>query len=274
MLIDKELVKKRFAAAASTYDGNAVIQKDIVHRLLGCMSECGFKTFRHVFEIGCGTGYLSRAILSEYAPESMWLNDLCPDMSGYLKDILSGKVAFMAGDAESVAFPSGLDLIVSSSAIQWLDDTAGFFRKCADALCPGPGQVVPDGIKGGGILAVSTFGPRNLEEIACLEGVSLEYLSLDSLVYMVSRDFDVLVAEDEVVQVCFDSPADVLRHLRMTGVTGLRKDAWTRGRLKSFCSRYKESFPAVEADKRGAVTLTYHPVYLICRRKVNPWDGC
>lgn len=48
-------------------------------------------------------------------PEKLVLNDICQEMSSCFTDLLgSGQATFLAGDAESLPFPKGQDLIVSS----------------------------------------------------------------------------------------------------------------------------------------------------------------
>ena len=53
---------------------------------------------------------------------------------------------------------------------------------------------------------------------------------------------------------------DVLRHLKDTGVTGIRPCHWTRKKLADFSMRYAGRYAAPD----GGVTLTYHPIYIIC----------
>ena len=75
--------------------------------------------------------------------------------------------------------------------------------------------------------------------------------------------FDVRYAAEEVVSLPFADPPSVLRHLKLTGVTGTEKRMWTRGRLQAFSEDYTRRF--AQAD--GNVTLTYHPIYIIAQNK-------
>ena len=56
---------------------------------------------------------------------------------------------------------------------------------------------------------------------------------------------------------------DVLKHLQATGVTGLRSRKWTKGQLEDFCQRYHRQYAAQD----GTVPLTYHPIYMICKKQ-------
>ena len=71
-----------------------------------------------------------------------------------------------------------------------------------------------------------------------------------------------VLAEDEHLTLHFPSPTEVLRHLKHTGVTGVTRTSWTRGRLAEFSAEYSSRY----GDGDGSVPLTYHPVYLIARK--------
>lgn len=280
--MDKDIIKARFAKAVRSYDDNAHVQRQIAGHLCHLMAEYDLGLHEsgtddseylalysdssvsgpesdivisgpsRVLEVGCGTGMLTRMFLKDFRPDRMWLNDLCPEVSPMLEDLLEpGRTGFLPGDAETVAFPVNLDLIMSSSALQWFVDLPAFLDKCSAAL------------RDGGILAFSSFGPSNMSEIAALEGISITYQTLSELTGLVSGKFDIIHAEESSSILSFASPADVLRHMKQTGVTGIRKESWTKSRLESFCRRYMEQF----SDSDGTVRLTYHPVYLIARKK-------
>ena len=141
--------------------------------------------------------------------------------------------------------------MTSCSTLQWFNDPAAFFARSHRFLKPG------------GILAFTTFGPSNMHEIRSLTGHGLDYLPLDEVRRLVALHFDVRYAAEEVVSLPFADPTAVLRHLKLTGVTGTEKRTWTRRRLQAFSEDYTRRF--AQAD--GNVTLTYHPIYIIAQNK-------
>ena len=160
---------------------------------------------------------------------------------------------FIAGDIESKAeLPSGLDLVVSNATLQWLDDLDEFFRTMSAHLRPG------------GILAFSTFGPSNMQEIASIEDVGLTYLSLGELEILAGRYFDITVCREEEQRIEFSSPEAVLHHIRQTGVNGLQRRSWTKSRYRHFVSEYSRLFSC-----ENGVCLTYHPVYCCLKMKLS-----
>ena len=300
--IDKALVARRFAHARDTYGSEARVQQQVAEKMLRLLTAhaCTSATapdgngdrqqprnaalsFRHIAEFGCGTGCYSRLLLRTLQPETLLLNDLCPEMEECIHDLLTGggrlprapqagnasgilydadvelygsspattAVSFLPCDAETLDFPQGTDLITSCSTLQWFADTERFFARCHHFLSDG------------GILAFSTFGKKNMREIHTLTGHGLEYLSLDNLKVLLSPRFEILYAEEEIVSLPFGTPLEVLQHLRQTGVTGTEKRVWTRGRLQSFCDEY---IRMCGNDDRS-VSLTYHPIYVIARKR-------
>ena len=80
---------------------------------------------------------------------------------------------------------------------------------------------------------------------------------------MLSPDFHVIHASEEVAILTFPTPTEVLRHLKQTGVTGTEKRIWTRTRLQQFSETYIRLFSTEE----GPVSLTYHPMYVIAEKR-------
>lgn len=250
--MDKQLIAERFAKARDTYSREARVQQQVAEKMMYLLTQKVGYGFNHIVECGCGTGSYSRILLHTLQPEALLLNDLCKEMKECVDELCqSPKVRFVPEDAECLDFPEKTDLITSCSTLQWLNDPAEFFVRCHRSLAAG------------GILAFSTFGGENMHQIRQLTGHGLDYLPLEELQALLSPYFDILHAEEEIVPLPFDTPQHVLKHLKQTGVTGTEKKIWTRGRLQSFCDEYIRLF----SNNNGNVSLTYHPIYIIAKKK-------
>lgn len=256
-VIDKALVARCFAQARSTYEQEAAVQRQVAEKMMRLLSDA-FKDYpnealpKHLVEIGCGTGSFSRLLATRLQPATFLLNDLCPEMEECLTDLCrQPSTCFHAADAEEFPLPEDTELIASCSTIQWLNHLPGFFTRCRNAL------------SNHGWLAFSTFGRRNIYQIRELTGNGLDYTDLENLKRMLEPDFEVIHAEEEVCTLYFDSPLEVLKHLKQTGVTGTEKKVWSRGRLQQFCENYSRLF----SNEQGKVSLTYHPIYLLAKKK-------
>lgn len=74
--------------------------------------------------------------------------------------------------------------------------------------------------------------------------------------------FDVELVQEECHMIEFDSPLEVLQHLKKTGVNvSGNQTIWTKGRVDAFSKDYNARF-AID----GKVALTYHPLYFVCRK--------
>lgn len=241
----------RFARAVTTYERQATVQRHAAECLTELLGRHLHTLAPRIFEIGCGTGLLTRLLASRFAPSEILLNDICPDMGICFANV--PRTRFSAGDATEIDFPSGVDVIATASAVQWFGDLKRFADRCAEALPPG------------GLLALTSFGPDNLREIASLTGVGLEYVPYADFVRILGNRFEPLEAERESVSLRFADASAVLRHLKETGVTATNADRtpWTRARIADLELRYARLFPAPE----GGVTLTYEPYYFVGRRR-------
>lgn len=248
--MDKNLIKDRFSRSIPSYNGSACAQRLIAEKLCSLLSGIsgGQRDAGNVLEIGCGTGILTRMFLKYFTASGLTLVDICPEVIGMLGDI---KCRFIAGDAEKCSLPAGQDLIISCSAIQWFEDQDAFLSKCNGLL------------NGKGLIAISTFGPDNLSQIKTITGCGLDYCGKNAVCDAVGRaGFRILAADEEHIEMIFPTPQSVLHHLKSTGVTGISRTSWTKGRLKEFTSAYQEKYGLED----GNVPLTYHPIYIIAEK--------
>lgn len=253
--MEKSQIALRFSRACSSYDRAARVQDRMATRLLDLLDACsvadgqGVRRWRCVAETGCGTGLLSRQIRMRYQPESLWLNDLCTSLSDRYASW--AEAIFQPGDMEEVALPQQVDLLTANAAIQWLTDPARFFSRCVRAL------------QQGGRVAFTSFGPETFREIRQLTGQGLHYLTVGDYEKLLKREgLRVEVCEMQTERLLFEQPIDVLRHLKLTGVTAAGHYVWTPRRLEAFCQDYSRLY----AGNDGRVALTYCPIYMIAQK--------
>lgn len=238
-VVDKDMVRKRFADGAATYESAALVQEELARKLFEVLD---FSAVRDVLEVGCGTGLLSRRLATKPIKLTLW--DICDvtPFPGAIVRLTDAEVAIKEVEAES------LHLIVSASAIQWFNSPAGFLVYAARALRPG------------GILAIGTYARGNLSEITSLMPSALPLMTLNEWEAIVPDDLEVRYKEQWSRALRYDSPIEAFRHLKLTGVNSLGRTANGAPSLRSIMSAYE---PA--ADSKW--TLTYTPLILILRKK-------
>lgn len=252
--IDKDKVRQSFSKAAESYHRSALVQKNIAERLIEIAGHHIVNRFspHRVLEIGCGTGWFTSLLVKRYPDAEYTLNDLCPSMTAYIQQAIpETNYRFLAGDAETLEFSGNYDLIASASAIQWFSNLPGFLQHIRQILSTD------------GYAVFSTFGENNLKEIKTLTGNGLCYISRDQLRSLLAPYFEIDELKEEIITMEFDSPAEVLRHLKQTGVNGIGNTVWTPSDLHRFCQEYETRFTMTN----GKVRLTYHPIYIVIHKK-------
>jgi len=245
--LNKNLVAQRFAKAGQSYSEHAIVQKQICQNLTSLLQQfCPSKMLR-VFEIGCGSGNLTHLITASFQIEELILNDLYADVQQHFNH--QENLKWLIGDVETLEFPQQLDMIVSGSALQWMQDLPLLLKHSNGALVDQ------------GWLCFSTFGYQNLMEIKELTGQGLSYWSVENWNRALTQaGFEILHLSESETQLYFDSPKAVLQHLKATGVTATAQHRWTKQTLQQFYQDY-DRFKHAEG-----YSLTYHPIYCIARR--------
>lgn len=239
VLTDKSLVASRFGASASSYDGEAVAQRRIAMRLCRNVAErLDGRMLGRAIEVGVGTGLFTSVLSERIGAADLELWDLVP-MSGSLP----GRQRVC--DAETAIRNVGtgsLDMIASTSAVQWFNSPRAFIGECLRALSPG------------GLLAFSTFGPENFSQLNGYLPSTPRYLSARSWRKVLERQgwTDIEISEDRI-DVEFESSRMLVDHLRQTGVNALS-------------SAEKGIAPLRRIIADGICRLTYAPLYILARK--------
>ena len=244
-MIDKLLLKKRFEKSLETYDENAIVQNAMAVKLIELLDK---QTFNKIFEFGVGSGNLTRLISENIEFEKLYLNDIVKKSEKWAKKYVED-FEFLEGDIEKIAFPPDLDLVISNAAIQWVKDIDGLFEKVFDSL------------KSGGVVAFTTFGIENFEEIQHVLDISLKYFPVEFLKEKLQKHFDILYIEEGKNELEFKTPACVLKHIQNTGVNCLSIKNFYKSGLIKFNYLYKKLF-----STPAGVKLTYHPIYVVCKK--------
>jgi len=148
---DKRQVAASFSRAAASYDSVAALQRAVADSLL-VQLPADLRPQRWL-DLGCGTGYCSRALAQRYGAEQGLALDLAEGMLRHARP-QGGAAHFIAGDAERLPLaPASCDLLVSSLALQWCGDFAAVLAEARRVLRPG------------GVLAFSSLCVGTLHEL-------------------------------------------------------------------------------------------------------------
>lgn len=70
--------------------------------------------------MGCGSGNLSHLLMQNFEMKHCVFNDLYPQVKTHFSNLQN--IEWLIGDVEQLDFPQSLDLITSSSALQWMNN--------------------------------------------------------------------------------------------------------------------------------------------------------
>ncbi len=251
--IDKDLLRKRFRCASKTYNTHAVVQKQMAGVLADSAQQYIPAKAGKMFELGCGTGLLTQEMVRRFRPVTYGANDLVAEVEEGLCEIVKqnsmASFEFFQGDAENIPIPQKQNVICSGATIQWIQDLDAFFIRMSESLCEN------------GFLAISSFDVENFKEVKTLTGQGIDYLPMQDVFMYASKYFKVLKNESWERTLWFDTPKDVLKHMRFTGVNAVSNIKWGKSDLAQFESGYELY------RKTQGCPLSYHPFVLILQRK-------
>ena len=232
--LNKDKVARCFRRAHASYDQHGSVQKQVSDELVGILAGYPKISYDRVLEVGCCTGVMTQELCRRFSIGTLFVNDLVSEFQQTVVKRIAGKnrpkLEWIFGDIEGCRLPENLDLVVSSSTIQWLEDLDRFFQKVAASL------------NDNGYLVFSLFGPGTLEEFRQLTGIGLHYCQLDEIVEKLRGSFELELVKSRKEIVYFPTPHLVLKHFQATGVGGVSEYQWTTRGLRRFERDYLEQF--------------------------------
>jgi len=256
-------VEQSFRRSLRTYDQHAFVQLEIAETLAKILIDITLEEqkFESVFEFGCGTGFLTKALLKQFKVKYYELNDLVPEcefsLSGFLNELPRSQLAswdFIPGDINHHRIEKSYNLICSTSTLQWVADIPKLVAKIQQSLSTN------------GLFAFSSFGPHHFQELKQLNQIldnqitSLNYLTETQWKGILADGFEVRKLSSNTITLWFDSFQELLMHLRKTGVNGNSRMQWSQAKLKIFAEQYQDKFM-----KNGKIPLSYEPVYGVAK---------
>jgi len=127
-------ISRRFSASASTYQAHALVQNRVAEKLSLLVPPSD--RVARILEIGCGTGILTRYLLQSFPHATIDAIDLSPRMIEQASAALSAAptINWHVADARFYRSRHRYDLIVSSSALHWIDPLIEGFHNIASLL--------------------------------------------------------------------------------------------------------------------------------------------
>lgn len=236
-----------FDKVEKSYNQNAVVQFEMAKKMATLIKKyCACP--KRILEIGSGTGFLTNYIYNEFNSNcELFLNDINKNQT----KIEIPPQNFIQGDILDVEIPNNIDLITSNAVFQWINPNK-LFKKLYQH------------INNNSTIAFSTFGKENYKQFKNFGGIN--YLTINELECILKENsLEVVHLEEQIFTLYFNTPYEVLKHIKSTGVTTFNNEKnaklWTKSTITNFEQKYLQE----NSDNNG-ISLTYHPIFCICNK--------
>ncbi|GGX55914.1 malonyl-ACP O-methyltransferase BioC [Saccharospirillum salsuginis] len=257
----KQAIANTFSKAALSYDDAAHLQRRVADRLLALTGERSLAPAPVIADLGTGTGYCLPALVQRYCPMQLNALDLSPAMLEQAQWREPTAIP-VRGDLEALPFDTASHhLLISSLAVQWLDQPDAFLAEARRVL------------KTGGRLAISTLTDGTLHELKqawraadtsphvndCLPAEDWRQALAES-------GFQIEQWQSERIEVGYPSPLDLLQELKRLGANHVkaRQGHVSRKALGQMLRAYQ---PFQRPD--GQYPASWQVLYLVLRKTVN-----
>ncbi|MEO0996226.1 MAG: methyltransferase domain-containing protein [Pseudomonadota bacterium] len=143
MADDEARVCREYGALAADYDSRWAAYLGFSHDLT--LSQLPRQTPRAVLDAGCGTGLLLRRLARRWPDTALTGLDLTPAMLEVAATRLGRRAALVHGSLLRLPFTAGsFDLLITSSAVHYLDDPVTAVTEMQRVLAPGGRLVFTD----------------------------------------------------------------------------------------------------------------------------------
>jgi len=255
--LDKRFIKKSFNRVAKSYDHAAILQEEVLNRLLQRLTYIRHRP-ETAIDIGCGTGRGIAGLRKHYPRARIHGLDLAEQMLLQARP-RCGKLRrkrLVAADFEQLPFAAqSFDLVFSSLALQWCNDLRGTLAEFARVSKPGA------------LLMFASLGPGTLQELAAswqaLDARPRVQLFVDMHDVgdaMLAAGFAQPVVDAEVIRLEYDELHGLLSDLKNTGASnadvGRPRGLTTPARLARLEAAYRE-----QGYRDGKYVASFEIVY-------------
>ncbi|MFO8142970.1 MAG: malonyl-ACP O-methyltransferase BioC [Marinobacter sp.] len=232
----KQSIARGFGGACRTYDSASRLQKAMGDTLLASIP--GDVSPETILDLGCGTGWFTRRLATEYPTAAITGADLAPGMLEQAQAAGPNTTAWLNADAEQLPLADhSVDLIFSNLMIQWSRRPDVVLEECQRVLKPG------------GFVAISTLLDGTLHELKHAwakadpgQAHVNRFLPEEGWRCMTSAILPGSELEVDSIALPYHSPMALNRELKHLGAVfkgeERRRTATAPGRFRAMCRAY------------------------------------
>jgi malonyl-CoA O-methyltransferase len=217
-VLDRNLVRRRFARAARTYAGASRVEAEAASRMLERLDYMKLAP-RRILDAGSGAARDAGSLKRRYPDAALFAVDsACPTLPrpGWKQRVFGTKTTSVCAEIERLPFAAdSFHLAWSNMTVHWLDDPLAALRELERVLAPE------------GLVMFSTLGPDTLKELRVAAGATRVHAFADMHDLgdlLVAAGFSAPVMDMEMLRVEYASGERLLDDLRASGQTSARHD--------------------------------------------------
>jgi malonyl-CoA O-methyltransferase len=262
-MINKEYKRKSFNRAARTYDSCSTLQDTISGNLIDRLKAIKLDP-SDILDLGCGTGtnglnlrkkYKKSRIINYDFSENMLKEARIKQKLFILDKINPSPYSYICADIEAIPLEeNSLDLVWSSSTLQWCNEIDLVFNQLKKILKPG------------GLFIFSTFGPNTLNELRQItenlfkEKKTSTFIDMHNLGnLLMDSGFSDCILDAENFLVTYDEVGKLFMDIKSIGATNgnVSKNRGLSG--KSFTKKIIEKYEAYRIN--NLLPASYEVIY-------------
>ncbi|MBX3457803.1 MAG: methyltransferase domain-containing protein [Candidatus Paracaedibacteraceae bacterium] len=240
-------VQLAFNKAQPTYDSTATIQHRVANQLVEYLPKLPLTS---VIDLGCGTGFVTDALLTKHKDSHFHLIDLSDQMIAGCREKYKNNdsITFATANMDEYIYPSA-DLIISNLAVQWSKDLRALLSNLTSKTS----------IVAFTTLTQGTF--QEWEDLLCQNGITspllpmLSVQELNQICLNLNQDSRIYLQDYSLT---FTSISDFIQYLRDLGAT-VGKRIQEKAKFKALIQHHKEP-----------ITVTYKVLFCVIASKDKP----
>jgi len=253
--------KQRFSIAAKTYDKHASPQLALAKELLSFLPKIDPN---QILELGAGTGQLTRLLANLFPKSLIDVIDLSEQMIEQGRSLFLDfpQIRWSVANAETFQAKTTYPLIISSSALHWVNDLETTFRTTYNNLNK-------EGIFAFGLMLKDTLKElQNIRQQVAPTKAQTHFLPTehDVIQALETAGFSVEKSRCNVNRVTYSSATHFLKAIHEQGVTGGKISKNTLPLTRSELQQVTQEYQAQHATPQG-VFCSYETLVVIAKRQ-------
>lgn len=261
MPLEYEAIRKSFNAIAKDYEENAVLQKEVLLRLLERLDDEQKLNPnlqpKQLIDLGCGTGWATSALLQLFPDVEITAIDFAQNMLAQV--VRHKQVKTIVSDAHKLPIDAAsVDIVFANMLLHWCNE-GDVFTECLRILKPG------------GLLIMSSLGETSLVEL------KHAWLNVDKKPHvhnfpalhnlgdnLLQTGFEQVVVNTEIITLTYIDIIALMQDIKASGNHNVNEDRnkglMARSQLQQLTQAYEEF------REDGRVPASYEVVYLRAKK--------